>query len=670
MFPVTRSPFIFGALLHLTSLSVTAQNAEAPPPGVKADATAQQPPAEAPVQKPAEKPPTSTAAEAKPAASSAPVDEPVLPKELETIPLEPGVGATPNPLLPTGSGGAAITPTQNVTINLINRLVQRGVLTQADAAELIQQAQQDAEIARAQQEAQTAAIQELNPPAEEGEVRVTYIPEVVRNQIRDEIKNEVMAQAKDEGWAAPNEIPGWTKTVAINGDIRTQFEARLFPEGNDNTGAFPNFNIINSGDPFDVAGTLFSPQINVDQDRNRVRVRARLGFDINLESGFTAGIRLVTGENNSPVSANQSMGLAQQQVGRQLSGGQFSKYALWLDRAFVQYEVGGTPDAAAAIKVGRFDNPFLSTTLLWDEDIGFDGFAVTGHYRLTSWLKPFIAAGSFPVFNTDLNFSTNAPSKFPSDDKWLNAAQFGLDVRLADDINAKVAVAYYDYHNVEGRLSDPFVPLTPEDNGNTDNTRPSFAQKGNTYMALRNIIPSPLNNFGTTQQFQYFGLATPFRNLAYTARLDVDTFEPYRLSVMGEYTRNLDFDQDAINAKAINNRGPNEFQPDGSLGTLGAFEGGDTAWNLNLTFGKAKFERAGDWSVGLGYRYIESDSIIDGFVDSQFGGGGTNMQGYTIGAALAVSPSVFFSFRWMSANELAGPPMQTDVFLLDLTARF
>ena len=36
------------------------------------------------------------------------------------------------------------TPSQNVTINLIHRLVQRGVLTQADADELIKQAEEDA----------------------------------------------------------------------------------------------------------------------------------------------------------------------------------------------------------------------------------------------------------------------------------------------------------------------------------------------------------------------------------------------------------------------------------------------------------------------------------------------------------------------------------------------
>src|SRR5262249_26969837 len=50
--------------------------------------------------------------------------------------------------LGTVSAVPRATPSQNVTINLIHRLVERGVLTQADADELIKQAEQDAATAR------------------------------------------------------------------------------------------------------------------------------------------------------------------------------------------------------------------------------------------------------------------------------------------------------------------------------------------------------------------------------------------------------------------------------------------------------------------------------------------------------------------------------------------
>ena len=65
-------------------------------------------------------------------------------------------------------------PSQNVVINLITRLMQRGVLTRGDAVELIEQAEKDAEVAR--QNAEAARAAEALPSAEES-ISVTYIPE-------------------------------------------------------------------------------------------------------------------------------------------------------------------------------------------------------------------------------------------------------------------------------------------------------------------------------------------------------------------------------------------------------------------------------------------------------------------------------------------------------------
>src|SRR5450432_2170598 len=166
-----------------------------------------------------------------------------------------------------------VTRTQNVTINLINRLVERGVLTKQDAAELIQMAEEDAAAAKA--DAAQAQATQAPPPPSDDTVRVTYVPEVVKKQIKEELRQEVMDQARDENWAAPRTFPEWAQRFRFFADLRVRYEGDFFPSGNDNTGAFPNFNAINTGPPFDVHGTLFSPQIDVDQDRERFRLRAR-----------------------------------------------------------------------------------------------------------------------------------------------------------------------------------------------------------------------------------------------------------------------------------------------------------------------------------------------------------------------------------------------------------
>ncbi len=548
--------------------------------------------------------------------------------------------------LPIQAPSAA--PTQNVTVNLISRLVQKGILSQAEAAEMIQQAEADA-LAAQQAAAAKADIAALPPASSEDEMRVTYIPEVVKNNMRDQIKQELMAAAREEKWSE-KQSPEWTTRFRPFGDIRMRFQGDYFPDGNDDTGAFPNFNDINTGAPYDVSPSnpQFAPQYNVNENRERVRMRARFGADIMLGNGFNGGIRLATGDSNSPTSTNQTLGG---------SGGDFSKYAIWLDRAFLSYDAGPGDGQELTFMAGRFDNPFFSTDIHWDDDIGFDGLALRGKVRLNDCVSTFFTAGYFPVYNTDFNFASNQPSKFASTDKWLTGAQIGIDWELAEDWKTKFSVAYYSFDGIQGKISDPFTPLSASDAGNTDTTRPSFAQRGNTYIALRDITPNSANDFGNQDQYQYFGLASEFENLTLTGKLEYEGYDPVTLSVIGEVTKNLAFDVDE--ATAIGNRGSDD-----------TYEGGDLAWYSAFQVGKPALEAFGDWQAAFGYRYVESDAVVDGFTDSDFGGGGTNVQGFTLGGNFALSPFVRLGLVWMSSNEIAGPPLSSDTIQFDINAKF
>src|SRR6478735_6706856 len=100
-------------------------------------------------------------------------------------------------------------------------------------------------------------------------------------------------------------------------------------------------------------------------------------------------------------------------------------------------------------------------------------------------------------------------------------------------------------------------------------------------MALRNIDnTTSANDFGNKFQYQYYGLASEFRNLTLTGKLDYDHFDPVRLSLLGEVTKNIAFDGGDIGGKAVNNRAS------GTATKAGAFEGGDMAWNLAFQIGK------------------------------------------------------------------------------------
>ena len=358
----------------------------------------------------------------------------------------------------------------------------------------------------------------------------------------------------------------------------------------------------------------------------------------------------------------------------------------------------------AAITFGRFDNPFFTpATIMWENGIGFDGIAAQGRYKIFKGFTPFVNAGIFPVFNTDLNYASTTPQKSGSNDKYLAAGQVGIDWRLNKDFAFKGSVGYYNFQNVAGQVSSPMVTPNSGTLGNTDASRPSFAQRGNTYKELRNIVKVPmydsLGNVTNTStanyianpttpavppqyvnQFQYFGLATPFNVLSANGRLEYRHFEPFIVSLSGEWDRNL-----AFNGQNILNGGPspgpdnnyNETLIQGPVNNLSQngtgsyyYNGGNNAWVLQMKVGSGALQKRWDWDFGLSYRYVESDAVIDGFTDSDFGGGGTNLKGWSVGGNLALSRSVFIGLRWLNANTIAGTQQQSNIIQLDLNARF
>ncbi|TCU76719.1 putative porin [Bradyrhizobium sp. R2.2-H] len=579
----------------------------------------------------------------------------------------------------------AAPPSSNATVNLINLLVKQGTLSEEQAAALIKQADDEAYVARqatrdaaakadSAEKKATGAADAVSPP---GTKRVTYVPEIVRKQLREEIRAEVMDRAHKEGWASPGALPEWISRIRWYGDVRIRQESDFFPTGNA-VGYFPNFNAINTGNPFDVSNISNPntyPSYNADQDRHRQRLRARIGLEAQLFDGFSSGIRIATGENSGPVSFNQTMGG---------SGGNFSKYAIWLDRAYIKY----SPTNDMTFSAGRFDNPFFTATdLVYHRDLGFDGFAAQGRYEVMPGVTPFVVAGAFPIYNTAFDVgaqvgsdgSSATFSKLPSRDKWMFGAQVGGNFRPDPEIELTVGAAFYDFTNVQGKISSNCYVYTVQDLCDTDLTRPSFAQKGNTYIPLRSIVPTAFNDLGTQFLYQYFGLASAFQNVDLSARLDLGHFNPIHIIIDGEYVRNVAWNRDDIAMKLA---GAGTILPSNGLIPLGAiapcpglpctqqYAGGNQGWLARLSVGHRELKQLWDWNAYVGYKYLESDAVLDAFADSDFGLGGTNLKGYFIGGNVALSSNVWLTTRWMSANQIAGAPYAVDIFQFDLNARF
>jgi hypothetical protein len=494
--------------------------------------------------------------------------------------------------------------------------------------------------------------------ASEGK-HVVYLPESVKAQLREELKKEVLEQARKEGWAAPNLVPAWLSRLRLTGDVRLRGERALFPRGNANGGEFPDFGAINASSPFDVNFVDISGEkyLNVDQDRTRPRLRARMALDADVARGFRVGIRLASGESGTPVSANQTLGA---------SGGSFSKYPIWLDRAFIRVGSGPEERTGISLDIGRFENPFFATALVWGDNVSFDGAAVRGAASLGGGFRAFAAAGAFPVFTTAFAFPTERTQKFASRDRYLFAAQVGAEWRTERTIALKLGVAFYDFYGVEGRASGPCDTHLKGVTCSTDDTRPLVAQKGNTYMPLRTPSDAALvaEAVGSASRYEYFGLASSFRELVATARLELRALEAMKVTLDGELVTNTAFSSRRISSAALNNLGACD------AASCDRFAGGNRGALGRFTLGSPAQEVRWAWSAGVEYRHLESDAVLDALNDSDFGLGGTNLKGFGFAASLGLGEGVTATARWSSADAIAGPRYQVDVLQVDLSARF
>ncbi|WP_323151966.1 putative porin [Pseudomonas glycinae] len=545
-----------------------------------------------------------------------------------------------------GQAAAAPAPSENATINLIRLLVEQGILKQDKADALIAQAQNEA--AQAKQAAASTAVA-AGPVAAPGDVRVQYVPAAVRDQIRDQVKAEVMATAKQENWAAPNTFPDWASRISFDGDIRLRDESRYYSGSNSNE--IVDFAKLNNNGPYDVnpnSSTALPPLLNTREDReNLFRLRARLGMKAEISPQWTAGIRIGTGSDNNPVSTTQNL------------GGGFSKKDIWLDQGYLTWK----PSDQLTLTGGRFANPFMSTDMLYSNDLNFDGVAAIFDHKLSRDWGVFGTVGAFPVDYTNDTTTSNGFDKEESDNKWLYGAQIGAKWAINSNNRLKGALAYYRFDDIEGQRSSPCEPWAGAPGCDSDGTRAAFMQKGNSVFLLRDITPNPLNPT-TTPQPQFVGLASEFNLLDLNVVWDADLPEDFKLRSQGNYIHNLGYDEGDMRKRSAG-------QIVNNLDSNGNIESGANAWMVQFTLGNAlELKKQGDWNLFAGYKYIQPDALPDGFNDSSFHLGGTNAKGYFLGGNYGLAKNVYATGRWLSSEAVYGAPFDIDVMQLEINTRF
>ena len=544
-----------------------------------------------------------------------------------------------------GPAAAAPAPSENATINLIRLLVQQGVLKQDQAEGLIAQAEKEAVQARQSASAGTAVA----ATGAAGDVRVQYVPAIVRDQIRDQVKAEVMATAKQENWAQPNTFPDWVSRISFDGDIRLRDESRYYSGTNSNE--ILDYAKLNEKGPYDVnpdSGTALPPLLNTREDReNLFRLRARLGMKAQIAQDWSAGIRIGTGSDNNPVSTTQTL------------GGGFGKKDIWLDQGYLTWKATDY----MTLTGGRVANPFFSTDMLYSNDLNFDGVAAIFNHALNKQWGVFGTVGAFPVEYTNDTASSNGQDKEESDNKWLYGAQIGANWAINASNRLKGAMAYYRFEDIEGQRSSPCEPWAGDPGCDTDGSRVAFMQKGNTVFQLRDIVPNPQDPVRTPQP-QFVGLASQFNLLDLNLVWETDLPQDFKLRTQGNYVHNLGYDEGEMRKRS-------EGQIVSNLDSNGQLKSGADAWMVQFTLGNdLELKKQGDWNLFAGYKYIEPDALPDGFNDSSFHLGGTNAKGYFLGGNYGLAKNVTATGRWLSSEAVYGAPFDIDVLQLELNTRF
>ncbi|MEI6825204.1 MAG: putative porin [Desulfuromonadales bacterium] len=412
-------------------------------------------------------------------------------------------------------------------------------------------------------------------------------------------------------------------------DVQTQVAEKIIPvpEWTRRIRVGGDFRLRYEGDYFGSGNGIFvspaSPTqlLNSTVDRNMLRIRARLAFSAKVNDELEVGFGLATGTTTNPVSTNATL------------GDSLNKKNFLLDTAYMKWD----PYATLTLWGGRFANPWFGSDLVWDQDINFDGVAFSYKPKFSSTLSMFLTAGAFAIQEVE----------FSSHDKWLYAGQLGLQYRDDKRLTATVAAAIFDFENTVGEVNTGGIDVStgkPISLGDKDWTAPQFQQKGNT---LVNIDPTGL------QSNARMAYAAKFRELNIGTSVNIGFWDPLRVVLMGDYVNNIGYDSAKVNART-----GHEVKKE----TKG--------YQVGLSVGYPSTREYGQWKLLTNYKYLGADAVMDAFADSDFHLGGTNAKGWILGGDLGVGKNTWLSTRWMTTNEISGPPLAVDVFHLNVNARF
>lgn len=387
---------------------------------------------------------------------------------------------------------------------------------------------------------------------------------------RDAETEYLRAQTKDlreEAAVASNEIAkikgaDWATRIKVRGDLRYRHESIMTER---------------------VVGTGATAVVEDAADRNRHRIRARVGFDAKVTDNVGVTTLLATG-GDDPRSSNQTLGT---------SG---TRKSIGLDMAYVDWKF----TQGASLVLGK--QPWLfwrpGQSHFFDSDYNAEGGAA-------KYERGMLFSSAYGWWLTEQH---NADPELANSDSSVFGVQAGLKVPLFGG-ETRVAAHYFDCGACQYN--------SPLYNNNAN---------GNTTFRV---------GTGTTNYLTY-----DYEILELAAQVGVTVFElPF--AIWANYAQNLASDVEY-----------------------------DEAYGIGVLLGRAGNTHS--WEAGLFYQSLDKDALFGQFVDSDFGDGKTDTEGWALKAGYAPVRNVAVNATYFlnTLNKDVGTELDYDRLQLDLNYKF
>jgi len=191
---------------------------------------------------------------------------------------------------------------------------------------------------------------------------------------------------------------------------------------------------------------------NGGRDKDRQRIRARLGAYTEINYQVDTGIRIATGSSDDARSTNQDQ------------DNYFDKKSIWLDLGYIDYH----PKQIKNLHVigGKMLQPWVNMgDVIWDSDINPEGLALTYKYPLGSSAELFGSLGNY-----NLKDNVDGDGVQFRHDLRLTSGQLGTRFSVTDNLKMTLGGSIYAYQNDENSTcTSSTTPCALAVNGNSAN---------------------------------------------------------------------------------------------------------------------------------------------------------------------------------------------------------